>query len=131
MKKLALIILTLIITSCSVDEPNYKFTLLPIKESTVPQSFKFGETATIEVTYDIPNGCYGFHSLYYQYDNTSRIVAIRAIVNTETVCNQTTIEKKYKFPVKISQREDYLFKFWKGKDNNGKDIFEEKEVPVN
>ena len=131
MKKIALIILALVITSCSVEEPNYKFTLLPIKEATVPQNFKFGEIDTVKVTYVLPNGCFGFHSLYYQYKDTTRIVAIRAIENLETICTQATIEGEYKFPIKVSQKKDYLFKFWKGKDNKGKDIFEEKIVSVN
>jgi hypothetical protein len=33
--------------------------------------------------------------------------------------------------VRASQEEDYIFKFWKGKDTNGENIFEEVIVPVN
>lgn len=131
MKKLALFILTLVITSCSLDEPNYQYKLLTIKESTVPQSFKFGEIDTVKVTYELPNSCHEFHSLYYQYKDTTRIVAIRVIEFSDEICTQAIIEKELKIPITVSQSEDYVFKFWKGKDNNGEDIFEEKIVPVN
>ena len=131
MKKLTLIIFTIILASCSVDDPNYQFKLLTIKEATVPQSFKFGEVDTVKVVYDLPNSCHEFHSVYYQYQDTTRIIAIRALEILDENCAQATIEKELKIPVRISQKEDYLFKFWKGKDNNGEDIFEEKAVPVN
>ncbi|WP_299156326.1 hypothetical protein [uncultured Tenacibaculum sp.] len=131
MKKLALIILTLIITSCSVDTPDYQYKLLEIKDFTVPQSFNYGEVATIKVTYELPSSCYEFHSLYYQYKETTRIVAIRSLEILGKNCPQVVIEKELEIPITVSQKEDYLFKFWKGKDNNGEDIFEEKVVPVN
>ncbi|MCF2874858.1 MULTISPECIES: hypothetical protein [unclassified Tenacibaculum] len=131
MKKLTLIIFTIILASCSVDDPNYQFKLLTIKEATVPQSFKFGEVDTVKVVYDLPNSCHEFHSVYYQYQDTTRIIAIRALEILDENCAQATIEKELKIPVRISQKEDYLFKFWKGKGNNGEDIFEEKAVPVN
>lgn len=131
MKKLALIILTLIITSCSVDTPDYQYKLLEIKDFTVPQSFNYGEVATIKVTYELPSSCYEFHSLYYQYKETTRIVAIRSLEILGENCPQVVIEKELEIPITVSQKEDYLFKFWKGKDNNGEDIFEEKVVPVN
>ena len=131
MKKLALIILTLIITSCSVDTPDYQYKLLEIKDFTVSQSFNYGEVATIKVTYELPSSCYEFHSLYYQYKETTRIVAIRSLEILGENCPQVVIEKELEIPITVSQKEDYLFKFWKGKDNNGEDIFEEKVVPVN
>ncbi|WP_299119464.1 hypothetical protein [uncultured Tenacibaculum sp.] len=131
MRKLILIIFTIVLASCSVDDTNYQIKLLTIKESTVPPSFKFGEVDTVKVVYDLPNSCHGFHSLYYQYQDTTRIIAIRALEILDKNCTQATIERELKIPVRISQKEDYLFKFWKGKDNDGKDIFEEKAVPVN
>ena len=39
-------------------------------------------------------------------------------------------EKEIKIPIQILQQENYLFRFYKGKDTNGKSIFEEIEVPV-
>ena len=86
---------------------------------------------TIKVTYELPSSCYEFHSLYYQYKETTRIVAIRSLEILGENCPQVVIEKELEIPITVSQKEDYLFKFWKGKDNNGEDIFEEKVVPVN
>ncbi|WP_272150980.1 hypothetical protein [Tenacibaculum aiptasiae] len=130
MKKLTLIILTIMIASCSANDPDYQFKLLTIKDATVPASFKFGDIDTVKVVYDLPNACHSFHSLYYQYKDTTRIVAIRSVETLQSNCSQATIERELKFPVQIAQKEDYVFKFWKGKDNNGEDIFEEKVVPV-
>ena len=39
--------------------------------------------------------------------------------------------EEYDLLVTAKQEEGYLFKFWKGTDNNGENIFEEVVVPVN
>ena len=132
MKKFALIFFIAFLASCSVkDENNSVLKLLPIDEAITPQKFTLGTTDTITIKYSLPSGCHYFHSLYYQYQDTTRIVAIRALENLDLNCTQALFQKELKFPVKVLQREDYVFKFWKGKDANGKDLFEEKIVPVN
>lgn len=126
-----LVLFTIITVACSTDGPSYRPKLLTIDQSTVPQSFKFNTTDTVKVKFTLPNACHAFHSVYYQYRDTTRIIAIRAIEYLENNCSQATIEREIKIPIRVLQRRAYLFKFWKGKDNNGKDIFEEKAVPVN
>ncbi|MDH5415516.1 MAG: hypothetical protein OEW87_15370, partial [Flavobacteriaceae bacterium] len=64
------------------------------------------------------------------YDGDSRIVAVNSIVSTNSVCPEALIEAEHTFVVKASQGKDYIFKFWKGKDGNGQDIFLEIVVPV-
>ncbi|OSY88995.1 hypothetical protein WH52_04865 [Tenacibaculum holothuriorum] len=130
MKKTILVFLIILYVSCSIDDPDYRYKLLPIQESETPQSFKFGEVDTIKVKYTLPNTCFSFHSLYYEYRDTTRIVAIRTLEKLEETCQEISVERELKFPVKVSQKEDYIFKFWKGKDSDGKDIFEEKIVLV-
>lgn len=126
-----LALIALFVTACSTDGPNYRPKLLTIDQSTVPQSFTFKSVDTIKVKFTLPNACHAFHSVYYQYRDTTRIVAIRAIEYLDTNCSQATIQREIKIPIRVAQSKTYLFKFWKGKDNNGKDIFEEKAVPVN
>lgn len=132
MKKIILGLLTIVFfTSCLKNNDNLQeLKLLSIDEFSVPSSFTYGTIDSISVKYTLPNSCHYLHSLYYQYQDTTRIVAIRAVKNLDMNCTQVTVQKELKFPIKILQREDYLFKFWKGKDNTGKDLFEEKVVPV-
>lgn len=121
------------LTACSLDntdEPNYSFELLPVKTATVPAEFHYGESAIIKVTYDLPTACHFFYGLYYEYQVSSRIVAINSQVINTTSCAEVITEKEYEFDVQVLQHEDYTFKFWKGTDTSGNDIFEEIVVPV-
>jgi ABC-type dipeptide/oligopeptide/nickel transport system permease subunit len=125
-----IVIFTLL--SCSIDDDNSNFSIetLPIKEAIIPTEFIFGESYTLKVIYDLPSGCHSFYDLFYQYEGTARIVAINPIVDNASACTLATIEKEYTFVVNVRQQEDYTFKFWKGTDDNGDDIFEEVVVPV-
>jgi len=81
--------------------------------------------------YTLPNAYFAFDNVYYEYQRNSRIVGINVIEDLENTCNQTTIEKEIKLPIHILQEEDYIFKFYKGKNTNGALIFEEITGPVN
>ena len=127
---LALVLLT--VFSCSLEEDNSYLSIetLPIKEAAVPQEFEYGAIYTLKVVYDLPSGCHSFYDLYYQYESTARIIAVNSVVNTNLACTEALIEREYEFEVSVTQQEDYIFKFWKGTDSTGKDIFEEIIVPV-
>lgn len=118
--------------SCSIndDSSNLSLETLPIKEAVVPEEFVFGQSYTLKVIYDLPDGCHSFYNLFYQYDGPVRIVAINSLVDNASACTLALIEKEHTFVVKAIQQEDYIFKFWKGIDDNGDDIFEEVIVPV-
>lgn len=132
------LIATLIIStlfSCSLDDngnnSNLSLKTLPIKEFIVPDSFDFSESYEITVFYDLPDECHSFRNLFYQHQGTSRIVAVNSLVDDTSNCTLAIIEKEFTFIVNVTQSQDYTFKFWKGTDNNGDDIFEEVIVPVN
>ncbi len=127
---LALVLLT--VSSCSLEDDNSNLSIetLPIKEATVPQEFEYGAIYMLKVVYDLPSGCHSFYDLYYQYESTARIIAINSVVNTNLACTEALIEREYEFEVSVTQQEDYIFKFWKGTDSTGNDIFEEIIVPV-
>lgn len=134
MKKLTLLLLgTLVFYSCLNSEytPNYKYEYLSIDEAIVPASFTFGEIDTITVKYTLPNGCYSYDRIYYQSKDTVRTVAVSALVELDEACTEELIQEEKKFAVKASQTKDYVFKFFKGTDSNGDNIFEEVIVPVN
>lgn len=135
MKKITLLLFGfLVFCSClnnNDDAPNYTFRYLPIDSAITPASFIFGEIDTITVKYSLPNGCYSFDQIYYETQDTARIVAVTALLELDEFCTQATIPGEKKFAVKASQEEDYVFKFFKGKDSIGENIFEEVIVPVN
>ena len=116
MKKTVFICLILTILSCSKNEQNNSYLkLLPIDKAITPHSFTFGATDTIAIKYSLPNGCHLYHSLYYQYQDNVRIVAVRSLEKTDISCTQALIQREVKFTVEVLQKEDYIFKFWKGK----------------
>jgi hypothetical protein len=134
MKKVILLLLTIIcFSACFDDNDLASFTLvdLPIDSYTVPDSFTFGEKDSITVRYILPDGCHSFNNLFYQIQDTARIVAVRAFLNLDRECTSAIFEEEYKFAVNVSQEEDYLFKFFKGQNDDGENIFEEVTVPVN
>jgi len=133
MKRFILYFLLLVtIVSCNVDDDasNFELETLPVKEADVPSSFEFGNLEYVTIKYDLPNGCHSFYNLFYQYEGTSRIVAVNSLVNDREACTEALIEQEYTFQVNVSQREDYTFRFWKGQDENGENIFEDIVVPV-
>ena len=112
------------------DDPNYRYEYLPIDSAITPESFTFGETDTITMTYFLLNGCYSFDQIYKEVKGTTSTVAVSAIVELDLFCTEALIEEQTKFTVKATQKEDYVFKFYKGLDSTGSEIFEEVVVPV-
>jgi len=137
MKRVVLnLVLVFLFVSCSLDDGdnnanNLNLETLSIKEAVVPTEFTFGGTHNIKVIYDLPSGCHSFYDLFYRHEGTSRTVAVNALVDESLPCTESLVEAEHTFQVNIVQREDYVFKFWKGTDENGENIFEEITVPVN
>ena len=82
------------------------------------------------MAYSLPNGCYSFDQIYYEVKDSTRIVAVTAIVELDTYCTEAIIQEETKFIVKASQLEDYVFRFFKGIDSIGTALYEEVIVPV-
>jgi len=134
MKKYTILLFGLLVFySCfdnNQEASDYRFEYLPIDSAITPESFTFGEIDTITMTYFLPNGCYSFDQIYYEVKDTTRIVAISAIVELDMACTEALIQEEAKFTVRVTQKEDYLLKFFKGKESISSDIFEEVVVPV-
>jgi hypothetical protein len=133
LKKLTILSLALVLFGSCLkdDDPIFNYELLPVDEAILPASFTFGAQDTIAIKYTLKNSCYLFDNLYYEYQDTARIVAVNALVSLDVTCAEIISQKEYKFVVNVEQEEDYVFKFWKGTDSNGENIFEEFIVPVN
>lgn len=134
MKKVILI-LTLVFTlvSCSGedDSPNYYSVILPVIEVEVPQEFVINQTYEIKVWYERPSTCHAFSGFYYEKNLNERVVAVQNIVTEAGNCEDLVdevVEASFNFQATVTG--SYVFKFWKGTDENGTDIFEEVEVLV-
>ncbi len=133
MKKIALLLVTIItLASCSIqdDNPNYHLEVLPIETYTLPESFVYGQTYPITVTYKRISDCHNFEAFYYEKTGNTRIIGVTASVLDRDDCvpSDEIVEKTFNFV--CTYHGSYIFKFYKGEDAQGNNIFDEVEVPV-
>lgn len=115
------------------DSINYHYEILPVDSYELPESFVFGQTYSLKIYYKLPTTCHGFEGFYYESHMNTRTIAIQSIVVNQSNCEEISsdepaVEAILNFNAAYNQT--YLFKFYKGKDENGVNIFEEVEVPV-
>lgn len=134
MKRLIIISLSLILfASCSLDDNGYDYNLeiLPVESVDMPETFTYGETYPITVSYLRPSTCHSFKEFYYLKNDNERIVAV---INYDVVahnCEDLTdelVEATFNFIV--TRTDSYVFKFWQGVDENDEDQYLTIEVPV-
>jgi len=133
MKKVLLLsIIFISCLSCSKDSniPPLKLSRAPIESLAVPDSFEFGKTYQLTITYNLPSSCYNFFDVDYEYDGTERNINVIIYEDSEAICPQVTVKSNRNILVRVTQYEDYTFNIWKGKDNLGQDIIESIVVPV-
>ena len=139
MKKLAfLFLISIIIFSCSVSNDDgdngldgVTFEFLPIENVELPESFVLNETYQIAVTYFRPSSCHSFNDFYYQSNDNERTIAVINQVINNSSCEDFTdnlVEVSFNFVAKF--RQTYVFKIWKGLDENENDLYYIVEVPV-
>lgn len=139
MKKLISILILAVIavtafSSCELgddDTVNYHFELIPTESAVFPESFVMGRTYTIKVYYKRPTTCHFFEGFYYDKELNVRTIAIQTSVihtNNCTDLNEEPVEASFDFLPTSSGY--YIFKFYKGKDEYGNNLFMEYEVPV-
>lgn len=121
--------------SCEVDDdsPNFYFTSLTTVEAQMPESFEFGKTYDIEVTYLRPNGCTFFEGFNVsQTAETGRDVVVVGSVLTDedTVCTQAVEEVVATLKFNVIYTKDYVFRFYAGDDEDGNPTFLEYTIPI-
>ena len=134
MKKLiALISIFVLSFSCThePDGPRVHLELVPVETVVLPTTFTANTVNEIEVTYSKPSSCHGFEGFYYTKDASTRTIAVLNYVIEEQGClpllNQLQTQT-LRFKPEIAGT--YLLKFWKGKDANGVNLYEEFSVVV-
>lgn len=136
MKKIFLILfVTLMALSCTVEDGNkkyYYYEILPIDSFEIPESFELGKVYTLSVFYKKPNDCHENAALYYEKNDSIRIIAIQSQVIDKNNCIPFVDEEATKgtFEFEATGYDSYIFKFFKGTDENGVDTFEEVTIPV-
>ena len=135
MKKILLFILFITtLTGCSIDNDNqdsYTFEVQPVDSFTLPEKFILGNTYEIKLKYTRPSECHFFQGIYYDKNLNIRTIGIQTAVNTSQVCTQQIpAPSEVSFNFYVTNTGSYIFKFYKGKDDAGKDFFFFLEVPV-
>ena len=134
MKKIVLFLI--VITSflgCSLDDdnPTYTYEVLPVDSYVVPASFTLGKICEIKLKYQKPSSCHIYQGIYYDKNLNTRTIAIQTAVQDNQVCTADVPPKsEVSFNFTATNTGSYIFKFYKGKDANGENIFEEVEIPV-
>lgn len=106
------------------SSPDFHYETLPVDDVNIPDQLDFDKEHEITMKYTLPSSCYYFDRLYYTKKDSVRTLAIIALVDDESVCTQETKEGEYKFKLKTTQKEDYLFKIYKGVDAENKAVFD-------
>lgn len=133
MKKIVLfLVLITSIMGCSLNDPDtYSYQILPVESYTIPDSFTLGETYEITLKYQKPTSCHLFQSIYYEKELNTRIVAIQTALKDNQTCSQVLPPlSEVTFNFYVTNTGSYIFKFYKGQDIDGEDVFEEVEIPV-
>jgi hypothetical protein len=133
MKKLfGLLVFMVTLTSCSLDDdgPEFAFQIMPIESVDVPDSFIFGETYDISVTYDRPSDCYIFNDFIYDVEDNQRTVAVVNTVYDNSSCTPQVETMTAGFELTVSSFDAYIFRFYIGENEDGVDEYHYVEVPV-
>ena len=134
MKKLiALICIFVLSISCTQepDGPRVHLELVPVETVVLPTTFTANTVNEIEVTYSKPSSCHGFEGFYYTKDASTRTIAVLNYVIEEQSCLPLLNQLQTKIlRFKPASTGTYLLKFWKGKDANGVNLYEEFSVVV-
>lgn len=122
-------------SSCDLDDdsPNFYFAALNAVEVDVPESFEFGKTYDIEVTYQRPNSCTFFEGFdVTKTDETDRdVVVIGSVLTDEdTACTQEVTEVVATLKFSVIYTGEYHFRFYAGEDEDENPIYLEYTVPV-
>ncbi|HEU4497421.1 MAG TPA: hypothetical protein VFR70_10250 [Flavobacterium sp.] len=113
------------------DAPAYDFELVAIDSVDMPETVALGTTREIKVYYRRPTACHFYDGFYYEKNLNVRTVALQMRVLAGQTCQPLQEEAATaSFNFYVSNSGSYTFKFYKGKDSSGNNLFLEYQVPV-
>lgn len=135
MKKIVLLLLAVFaVSSCSLDDDaqNYYLEVLPIDSFEIPESFVQGRKYEVKIFYKLPSNCHEVNGLYYAKEENQRIVGVQSRVRDAAFCEpiENAQLDSLIFNFEVGTEDSYIFKFYKGVDEDGNDVFEDVEVPA-
>lgn len=132
MKKIFFVIFTFILfSSCSnEDDQVLHHELLAIQDAIVPETFEYGKIYDITLKYIVPDDCYIYSDVLYEYDNEARNIAVISTVIENKNCETIDLKDDLNFRIQALQDNTYILKFWQGDDENGEPVYLIKEIPV-
>ncbi|WP_250433700.1 hypothetical protein [Hanstruepera flava] len=133
MRKLVVLLFSLFVLSCSVDDGNERIynVILPVEEAVVPTEFERGEVYDIYLKYLRPTSCYAYNDVYYVREGNERMVAVvNTVFEGDYECVDVNELLDASFSFKAGEEDSYVFKFWQGEDDNGDSQYLIIEVPV-
>lgn len=139
MKKILFLLCLIVLTAaCALDDDNNKqfhVEFLPVESVELPESMSPGHEYEIKVNFRRPSDCYYFDGFYYEANEHIRTVAVQALYIENANCAPivSTQPDSQSFILKCPENysfDTYLFKFYKGEDAVGNQIYLEQEVPV-
>lgn len=131
-KTIALLGLSLLLFSCSMEEERFYSELKPVFEIDMPTAFAKDSVTEIPIRYKKQSTCHLFDGFYYDRDGMTRTVAIHTIKLNQDNCQtdlNTNVQVNLEFKPKALGT--YRFKFWKGENAQGVDEFIEFDAVVN
>lgn len=131
---IALPLFLLLTNACSPDKGSeYHYEVLPIESFEVPESFVLGETYSILVRYNRPTTCHYYSNIYWDKNLNERIIAVQSLVEQRNNCLPVAEDEMLftqTFNFMVTNTGSYIFKFFKGHDEDENPIFETIEIPV-
>ena len=119
--------------SCSDEEstPPVHYVLVPIQNVEIPEVMYVETSYNIGVEYVRLSTCHGFDGFYYQKNGFTRTISVQNFVVEKPDCQPLTDQvNSENMLFQPTEPGTYLFKFWKGKDDSGNDVFLEIERTV-
>ncbi|MFD0963161.1 hypothetical protein [Pseudofulvibacter geojedonensis] len=134
-KILGILLIVLFCYGCNLDDGDgnqFVFHVLPVESIELPQSFTLNETYEIPFTFYRPTNCHGYNGVISNPNDNERTIAVSAFSVegdcVDFVAPDGLSEQSFNFVV--NHNYTYIFKVWKGKDEQGNDMYETIEVPV-
>lgn len=126
----------ILIWSCSMSDDvalQYRYEFLPVENAEFPDYFIFGQTYNLNFYFKRPTTCYSFSGFYFETDENTRTIAVQALVVNRSDCqpiSDTGPLSVAPMSFRVLQHGEYIFKLYKGKDDDGNIIYENVIIQV-
>ena len=133
MKIYILLFVSLVFISCHLENSEETLEKIPIYHIQVPENMMMGSEYILTFKYALENDCYSFYDVEIiptDGGKTLTITTFAKVDDTGGVCTQEYSEETYSFTFKPIGKVSHKLRFWKGKDLDGNNLFEEIEFNV-